>query len=73
MTANEARTLQLPLRVLGQGERRAELWLDHEAGEPTRLIRQSRVVNLDEPLSVHLPKAGGFVARLAPIPDQENP
>jgi alpha-glucosidase len=66
MTAGEARTLTLPLRILGDGSYRAELYEDQLADGPTAVSLRKQIVSADKPLEVVIPRAGGFVGRLSP-------
>lgn len=66
MTAGEERIVKLPLRFLGSGSFEAELWLDHPAKGPTAITREQKTLSAGGTLSVTIPSAGGFVAKLRP-------
>jgi len=65
MTAPESRDLALPLGFLGAGSFEAELYLDHPDGGPNAVTRRRQAASASDTLRVVIPRAGGFVARLA--------
>jgi len=69
MAGADARTLEIPLRFLGPGKYRAEIWADaYEAADyPDRLMKQTRTVTAGDTLTAHLAAAGGHIARLKPV------
>ena len=67
MTSAEARDLTLPLDQLGGGPFAAELYLDHPAGGPTGVRRQTEALAAKTPLRVAMPRAGGFAGKLTPL------
>ena len=64
MTAKEGRELSLPLDFLGDGPHKAKLYLDDPAGGPTSLTVSDADVTRAEPLTITIPRAGGFAARI---------
>lgn len=66
MTAKESRELMLPLDFLATGKYSAELLLDKPAGGANALESRTETTSRDAKLHVKIPRAGGFVARLAP-------
>ncbi len=66
MTAKESRELTLPLGFLTTGKYSAELLLDEPAGGANALESRTETTSRDAELHVKIPRAGGFVARLAP-------
>ena len=66
MTADEARTLDLPLGFLDKGPFAAEVYVDEPAAGPTVVARRDRAVTAAGTLPVTMPRSGGFAARLTP-------
>lgn len=66
MTDWTARTLDLPLTFLGEGEYEAEIWRDaYEANEyPDRLLKETRRVRRGDTLPAVMSPGGGYVAVL---------
>jgi len=67
MTAPEKVELSLALKFLGDRKYEAELHLDDPAGGPNALKRETRPVSSAAPLTLEIPRAGGFAARLSPL------
>ncbi|MGW2329689.1 glycoside hydrolase family 97 catalytic domain-containing protein [Streptomyces sp. NPDC001700] len=63
ITSGDARTLSEPLRFLGPGKWRAELFRD---GEDGKITTETREVTSSTRLSVPVPKNGGYAARFTP-------
>jgi alpha-glucosidase len=63
MTNASARTVDVPLSLLGSGRFEAELYEDDPSGAG-RMVRRTLVVGRDDSLRAALPASGGWVARL---------
>jgi alpha-glucosidase len=69
MNDRRPRTLDVPLRFLGPGRYRAEIYADDLKKETTHgLVRRSEEVAAQEVLKFSLASAGGYLARLTPLP-----
>jgi alpha-glucosidase len=68
MTDGTARTLEIPLKFLGDGKYRAEIWADaYEADEfPDRLMKSKQEVTSSDTLSARMAPGGAHVVRLMP-------
>ena len=64
MTADEARTAQVPLSFLPAGNYRATVWEDGEA--PDQVKRSERIVTARDTLALRLSSAGGAAVVLEP-------
>jgi alpha-glucosidase len=65
MTAGKEQDLSLPLKFLGKGKFKAELYVDDLHGGPTAVTHAVKSLSSDEKLPVVMPRSGGFVARIA--------
>jgi alpha-glucosidase len=73
MNGLTARNIEVPLRFLGPGRYRAEILADDPQHKTShRLIRRTQDVASGNTLSVQLESAGGYVARLTPLPRQQG-
>lgn len=63
ITSGDARTLDEPLRFLGDGKWRAELYRD---GEDGKIVTETHEVTAASRLSVAVPKNGGYAVRFTP-------
>jgi alpha-glucosidase len=63
-----ARTIEVPLDFLGEGNFRAELYVDGSLDEerPNEVAEQRREVTSAEKLSIQLAPGGGFLGKFAP-------
>jgi alpha-glucosidase len=69
MNDSRPREIEVPLRFLGEGRYRAEIYADGPKGEASqRLVRRAEEVGADDSLKVSLASAGGYLARLTPLP-----
>ena len=70
MTDGQARTLEVPLSFLGEGDFIAKTWRDDPdaAYQPAGVVREQQAVTADDTLALPLAPAGGFVMRIAPAP-----
>ncbi len=67
MTADEGRTLELPMQFVGAGSFVATLYQDEPSHGPTSISRQEQAITSSNPLRIVLPPSGGFVARVANV------
>ena len=68
MNGLQARSLDVPLRFLGQGRYRAEVFADdHEEKTPHQLAQRTEIVTSRDTLQVRLAPAGGYMVRIAPV------
>jgi alpha-glucosidase len=68
MTDGSARTLEVPLEFLGDGQFVAETWSDDPAAihQPAAMVRRRQHVQASQTLTLTLAPAGGNVMRLSP-------
>jgi alpha-glucosidase len=64
MTAGKEQNLSLPLKFLGKGKYKVELYIDDPRGGPTAVTRADKSLSPDEKLPVVMPRSGGFAARI---------
>lgn len=64
MTDGDARTLDLPLDFLGEGEHNIEIWSDGPgaAQKPTRVQTSQAVITANDVVQAEMASAGGFAA-----------
>ena len=65
MTADDSRSLDLPMQFVGSGSFVAEIYLDDPARGPTALTRHEQTLTAAGSLQITMPPAGGFVAAIA--------
>lgn len=65
MTAEEPRTLHLPLDFLGEGSFHADVYTDDTAKGPTALLFSEQTSSSNETFDIAMPASGGFVARFS--------
>jgi alpha-glucosidase len=69
MNGLAARDIEVPLRFLGRGRYRAEVFADDlEKKTPHRLVQRTEEVTAGDTLHLRLEAAGGYLARLTPVP-----
>ncbi len=69
MNDNRPRELHIPLHFLGTGRYRAEIYGDAPQREADRqLLQRNEEVAAQDTLKISLASAGGYVARLTPLP-----
>jgi alpha-glucosidase len=69
MNGRQSRAVEVPLRFLGPGRYRAEIYADEVQPENAqRLIRRTEEVTASDVLKIQLAAAGGYLARLSPLP-----
>ena len=67
MNARQSRTVNVPLRFLGEGRFRAEICEDpSEPNAKQRLVRKTEQVSSNDSLKIRMESAGGYVAWLTP-------
>src|SRR5690606_35019107 len=66
MTANQPCTVELNTEFLGDGPYHAELYFDDSTAGPQALNHRQRSLSAGGAIRVDMPRAGGFVARIAP-------
>lgn len=68
MNDRRPRTLDVPLRFLGQGRFHAEIYADgSQEDNAPHLVRRTEEVAAQDTLKVRLTSAGGYLARLTPL------
>jgi alpha-glucosidase len=69
MSANHARSLDVPLAFLGSGQYLARIWKDAPDAEssPDHLTTDTVSVSSGDMLKLHIAVDGGFVAQLTPV------
>jgi alpha-glucosidase len=73
MNDRRPRVLDVPLRFLGPGRYRAKIYADDPQGKTAhRLARRTEEVTAQGVLRVQLASAGGYLARLTPLPEEAH-
>ena len=68
MNGGRPRAVEVPLRILGPGRYRAEIYADEPQQENAqRLMRRTEEVSAQDVLKIQLAPAGGYLARLSPL------
>ncbi|MGH7227266.1 MAG: glycoside hydrolase family 97 catalytic domain-containing protein, partial [Gemmataceae bacterium] len=68
MNDRRPRAVEVPLRFLGSGRYRAEIFADDPQEEKVqRLVRRTEEVGAQDALKIGLASAGGYLARLTPL------
>jgi alpha-glucosidase len=71
MTGLPARNLDVPLRFLGPGRYRAEIYADDQQKKTAHgLAQRTEEVTSKDVLRVQMEPAGGYLARLTPLPEK---
>jgi alpha-glucosidase len=71
MNGLKARDIEVPLRFLGPGRYRSEVFADDpEKKTPHRLTLRTEEVTAGDTLKLRLEAAGGYAARLTPLPEK---
>jgi alpha-glucosidase len=67
MNDRRRRSLDVPLRFLGAGRYRAEIYADDLETSTRQLLRRSEEVSAEDVLKARLESAGGYMMRLTPL------
>ncbi len=67
MNDRRRRSLDVPLRFLGPGRYRADIYADDLRGSARRLRRYTEAVSARDTLKAELESAGGYLTRLTPL------
>jgi alpha-glucosidase len=67
MNDRRRRSLDVPLRFLGAGRYRAEIYADDLETSTRQLLRRTEEVSAEDVLKARLESAGGYMMRLTPL------